>query len=85
MFIKGVKNIFYGLLEIKTLYFKEEHWEYYLKVIIMIGEGNHHASLSRGGGDRTKLRPLTATDINKPEGFVFDLFKSVIYFYKFYG
>ena len=46
----------------------------------MIGEGYHHASLSRGGGDRTKLRPLTATDINKPEGFVFDLFKSVVFY-----
>ena len=46
----------------------------------MIGEGYHHASLSRGGGDRTKLRPLTATDINKPEGFVFDLFESVIFY-----
>ena len=49
----------------------------------MIGEGYHHASLSRGGGDRTKLRPLTATDINKPEGFVFDLFKSVIFYLYF--
>merc|ERR1712096_26157 len=32
-------------------------------------EGNYPTSLSRGGGDRTKLRPLTAlTDINKNEG-----------------
>ena len=43
-----------------------------MTIIIIATEGNYPTSLSRGGGDRTKLRPLTAlTDINKNEGIVF--------------